>query len=66
MEIAEIVRKRREMLHMTQAELAIRSNMSRQSIIALEATGECRLSSLLRIAQTLDLKLSLEPYGDDG
>lgn len=59
MNLAETIRARREALNMTQASLAMRSSVSRQSIVALESTGECRVSSLRRIATALKLELSL-------
>ena len=61
MNLAETIRLRREELGMTQATLALRSGVSRQSIIALESGGECRVSSLRRIAAALQMKLALEP-----
>lgn len=61
MNLAENIRSRREALGMTQAVLALRSGVSRQSIVSLESTGECRLSSLRRIAATLRMQLTLEP-----
>lgn len=60
MNLAEKIRTQREALHMTQASLAMLSGVSRQSIIALESTGECRVSSLRRIAAALKLELVLE------
>jgi DNA-binding XRE family transcriptional regulator len=60
MNLAEKIRTQREVLNMTQASLAMRSGVSRQSIIALESTGECRVSSLRRIAAALKLELVLE------
>ncbi len=61
MDISTIIRTRRETLGITQATLAMRSGVSRQSIIALESTGECRTSSLRRIARALEMELLLEP-----
>lgn len=61
MNLAETIRARREALNMTQASLAMRSGVSRQTIVALETTGECRVSSLRRIARTLNLEWPLEP-----
>lgn len=63
MNLAETIRARREALNMTQASLAMRSGVSRQSIVALESTGECRVSSLRRIAKALRLELSLTALG---
>jgi DNA-binding XRE family transcriptional regulator len=60
MNLAEKIRTQREALKMTQSSLAMRSGVSRQSIVALEATGECRVSSLRRIATALKLELALE------
>lgn len=61
MDLAEKIRTRREAMKMTQASLAMRAGVSRQSIIALESTGECRMSSLRRIATALKMELALEP-----
>ncbi|MHB8226362.1 helix-turn-helix transcriptional regulator [Acidithiobacillus sp.] len=65
MNLAEEIRARREALNMTQASLAMRSGVSRQSIVALESTGECRVSSLRRIATALKLELSLTALEQD-
>jgi y4mF family transcriptional regulator len=59
-ELGAILRKRRQTLHLTQADVATKANVSRRSIIRIEA-GEprCEIGMVFKVAQHLGLDFSV-------
>ncbi len=57
----EILKERRKELKLTQAEVAAKIGKPRPYVSQIENGRDMRLSSLIAIAQALDLKLELTP-----
>lgn len=61
-DIGQIVRERRRDLHLTQAQLAERSRISRLSIVRIEAGHErAEVGSIIRVLTELGLDLDIAP-----
>lgn len=61
-DLGRAVRERRRELGLTQAELARRCGFSRQWLVAVEGgKGSAEVGRVLRVLQTLGLRVALEP-----
>ncbi|MGR7921294.1 helix-turn-helix domain-containing protein [Zobellella denitrificans] len=60
-ELAPILKQRRQQLSLNQKDMLMRIGMSQQQYQRIEAGGDPRLSTLLRIAEGMGLELLLVP-----
>lgn len=59
--ISKQISQRRNKLGLYQAQVGQQAKMTQQQYQRIEAGGECKLSSLERIAKAMDLELALIP-----
>lgn len=62
--IHQIIRARRLALHMSQVEAARRSGIQQRQVSTFERGGDVTLSTLLKLAQALDVELLPVPRED--
>ena len=62
-EITKVLSDRRKTLGMEQADMYMRIGMKQQQYQRIEAGGDIKLSTLLRVLEGLDLELSISPKG---
>lgn len=60
-EISQSLRERREALSLSQKDMLMKIGMSQQQYQRIEAGGDTRLSTLLRVLEGMDLELMLVP-----
>lgn len=60
-EISQSLRERRESLKLSQKDMLMKIGMSQQQYQRIEAGGDTRLSTLLRVLEGMDLELMLVP-----
>ncbi|NCN44467.1 MAG: transcriptional regulator [Piscirickettsiaceae bacterium CG_4_9_14_3_um_filter_43_564] len=60
-EISQLLRERREALNLSQKDMLMKIGMSQQQYQRIEAGGDTRLSTLLRVLEGMDLELTLVP-----
>lgn len=60
-ELPEMLKQRRTQLELNQKDMLMRIGMSQQQYQRIEAGGDPRLSTLLRILEGMDLELMLVP-----
>lgn len=58
---ANVLRKRREQLNLSQQDMRLKIGMSQQQYQRIEAAGDTRLSTLLRVLDGLDMELIFAP-----
>ncbi|MBS0968763.1 helix-turn-helix domain-containing protein [Chimaeribacter arupi] len=60
-ELAGILKQRRQALALNQHDMLMKIGMSQQQYQRIEAGGDVRLSTLLRVLEGMDLELQLVP-----
>ncbi|GAB2945432.1 transcriptional regulator [Hafnia psychrotolerans] len=59
--VTEFLKRRRQQLNLNQKDMLMKVGMSQQQYQRIEAGGDLRLSTLLRVLEGMDLELVLVP-----